>query len=226
MGLHRSIQPISCRMQRIQLGQARVEFPIRLMVNHLPSSSSRPRFYPPAREAEPTPLSDQELMRNRPTVLLPQDALLTAAVAMARTPAFYEATQWLQEQPDTRFDRPKLGGIHRAQPFSHHFERGNYQHYFIVKLADLHRADQIAAYELLRDGRVQRNDVRPSSGNSDVDSEFVDDPWELYYLGDGWGDAATTDVGIGDTSNVDAGLDGVDYCPNGWDGDFNTSGTL
>jgi hypothetical protein len=116
-------------------------------------------LYPPFDADNPQPLSDLEWMENRCKVLLAQDLLLTAAAAMAKTPAFIRATEWLYNQEDPKKDRLKLGGIHRAQPFSHSFEQGKYHHYFIAEWAHLKLEDQIEAYELLRDGRVKMPDV-------------------------------------------------------------------
>jgi hypothetical protein len=50
---------------------------------------------------------------------------------MAQSPKFGEFTLWLHQQPDPKQDRLKLGGIHRAQPFSHHFQKGEYHLYFV-----------------------------------------------------------------------------------------------
>jgi hypothetical protein len=96
-------------------------------------------------------------MRNRLNVLLAHDALFTGAAAMARSSTFRAATAWLHEAPPPPplpsgplpsslsllpfvhkkrplppVDRLKLGGIHRAQPFSHHCDRGHYQHFFVA----------------------------------------------------------------------------------------------
>jgi hypothetical protein len=100
-------------------------------------------------------MDDQSWFRNRLTVLLGQRSLLTVATAMARAPRFRAATAWLHRQPRPELDRLKLGGIHRAQPYSHHFEKGAYHLYFLAGWAPLARADQIAKYEVLRDGRTK-----------------------------------------------------------------------
>ena len=63
--------------------------------------------------------SDQEWMKNRMMVILAQTALFTAAKAMAESVTFHNATSWIAKHADPRMDRIKLGGIHRAQPFSH-----------------------------------------------------------------------------------------------------------
>jgi len=181
------------------------------------------RFYPPTDDAPLVPLSDQDWMRNRLTVLLAQDVLLSAAVAMAQSQSFRNATAWLTDQPNPRLDRLKLGGIHRAQPFSHHFEKGNYKHYFLASWAHLHREDQIAAYELLRDGRVKKRDVARSSSTRSGGRGDDDDYWDYGYYDD-WVAFEVADEGPGDAWVTDAGLDGVDICPDGWDGDFSVPG--
>ena len=82
-------------------------------------------LYPPQTVGEKT-LSNEQWMRNRLTVLLAHDALLAATTAMYRSKLFRSATDWLHSVPHERVDRFKLGGIHRAQPFSHEFEKGRY----------------------------------------------------------------------------------------------------
>jgi hypothetical protein len=106
-----------------------------------------------------TIMSDISWFRNRLTLLLANSALLSAAAAMYSSSTFRNATIWLHTQPDPKLDRLKLGGIHRAQPFSHHFEKGAYHHYFTADWAHLRPEQQIAAYETLRDGRMRQADV-------------------------------------------------------------------
>ncbi|KAL2166139.1 hypothetical protein VTG60DRAFT_3255 [Thermothelomyces hinnuleus] len=84
----------------------------------------------------------QSWMRNRLTVLAAVTALSRAATAMAvATPGFAKATAWLhQKNGGLRGSHPglarvKLGGIHRAQPFSHYFEAGTHSHYFLAEWA-------------------------------------------------------------------------------------------
>ncbi|KAL8299181.1 hypothetical protein RB593_009180 [Gaeumannomyces tritici] len=91
------------------------------------SSDSRPA-------ASDTP--QQSWMRNRLKVLAAGAVLSRAAVAMAGNRRLARATAWLDgggllaKYP--ALARVKLGGIHRAQPFSHYFEAGTYSHYFRV----------------------------------------------------------------------------------------------
>ncbi|GIJ86992.1 hypothetical protein Asppvi_005891 [Aspergillus pseudoviridinutans] len=112
----------------------------------------------------------QAWMRNRLTVLCASAVLCRAATAMSRTASFRSSTEWLHSSSRSRLrvqypslTRVKLGGIHRAQPFSHYFEAGTYKHYFLAEWALLSRPEQVAAYELIRDGRTRLLDV-PASG--------------------------------------------------------------
>ncbi|KAI1122935.1 hypothetical protein F5Y10DRAFT_286645 [Nemania abortiva] len=98
-------------------------------------------------------------MKNRLLVLAAQEKLITAATEMARNAQFQECTAWLHKQSEPALDRLKLGGIHRAQPFSHYYDQGEYHHYFTASWAHLELKDQIREYELLRDGRVKLPDV-------------------------------------------------------------------
>jgi hypothetical protein len=110
-------------------------------------------------------MSDRDWFHNRLTVLLAQDALLRAAKAMALSPRFRESTLWLHQQDDPKQDRLKLGGILRAQPFSHHFEKGEYHLYFVAAWSHLARAKQIKEYERLRDWKATRRDVNSTAGD-------------------------------------------------------------
>lgn len=115
----------------------------------------------------PGHMSDIEWFQNRLNVLLAQDSLLAAVVAMAKCSQFRESTSWLQDQEDERKDRLKLGGIHRAQPFSHHFEKGAYHQYFVADWASLSLPLRIKAYETLRDWRATRIDIKDDTSDSD-----------------------------------------------------------
>lgn len=108
-------------------------------------------------------MSDLQWFQNRLNILLGQDALLRAAVAMARCTTFVQSTLWLSQQEDESKDRLKLGGIHRAQPFSHHFEKGAFHQYFVAEWSHLTRPQRIKAYEELRDWKATRKDVKDSS---------------------------------------------------------------
>jgi hypothetical protein len=112
-------------------------------------------------------MSDTDWFRNRLTMLLGQDALLRAAKAMAQSPKFRESTLWLHQQPDPKQDRLKLGGIHRAQPFSHHFEKGEHHLYFVSPWSHLTRKRKVEEYERLRDWKATRTDIGSEASEND-----------------------------------------------------------
>ena len=109
------------------------------------------QLYPAENQQSGQHLSDSDWMRNRLEVLLAQDVLITAAVEMARSSALRNSTRWLHQQPNPKVDRYKLGGILRAQPWSHQYEQGQYHEYFIADWAHLRLEDQVKAHESLRD---------------------------------------------------------------------------
>ncbi|KAH6651227.1 hypothetical protein F5144DRAFT_589499 [Chaetomium tenue] len=126
---------------------------------------------PPPDQPHPTTgtMTDPSWFRNRLTLLTAQDALLRAATAMAQSPRFHESTLWLHQQDDAKLDRLKLGGIHRAQPFSHHFEKGEYHLYFAAAWSHLARGRRVQAYERLRDWKATRRDMKSDAGSDDSD---------------------------------------------------------
>ncbi|KAE8420152.1 hypothetical protein BDV36DRAFT_307202 [Aspergillus pseudocaelatus] len=109
-------------------------------------------------------------LRDRLTILTASSILARAATAMAKSPTFCKATAWLHSKEkglrriDPSLARVKLGGIHRAQPFSHYFEAGTYSHYFLAEWALKKREYKITDYETLRDGRAKRQDIRTGTG--------------------------------------------------------------
>jgi hypothetical protein len=147
----------------LHLTRGRELYPRRPFPNHSTDKDSQSD----ADKAAPGHMSDIEWFRNRLNVLLAQDSLLTAVVAMAKCSKFREATAWLHVQEDERKDRMKLGGIHRAQPFSHHFERGAYHQYFVADWVSLSLPLRIKAYETLRDWRATRTDIKDDSSDGD-----------------------------------------------------------
>lgn len=123
-----------------------------------------------------TPTKSQSWMRNRLSVLTASAILTRAATAMAQTPSFCRATSWLHKDKtglrvtDPWLSRVKLGGIHRAQPFSHPFGAGTYHHYFLAPWALRPRRQQIDEYERLRDERMRQPDVPNRKSNGFRDS--------------------------------------------------------
>lgn len=120
----------------------------------------RDRFLYGAQGPENTSvMTNEEWLRNRLTLLNASDALTASAVAMAGNNGFRKATAWMNHDSNARYDRLKLGGIHRAQPWSRFFQRGAYNHFFITEWAHLRYADKVAAYETLRNLRMEMLDV-------------------------------------------------------------------
>ena len=190
----------------------------------------------------PDVTSAQDWMKNRMTVILAQTALVTAAKAMAESVAFRKATSWFTTQTDPRMDRMKLGGIHRAQPFSHQYENGKYHEYFIASWAHLRRDDQISEYEEIREVRRQLLDMPESSGGygSSRGGSYNQSRWDddadmlgfyLFdpYYDDGWDGTYSQDetlspedaalIGTDIDGSVDGGGDSGDYGDYGSGGD-------
>ncbi|KAB2568772.1 hypothetical protein DBV05_g12549, partial [Lasiodiplodia theobromae] len=121
---------------------------------------SRDRFlYAPSPSTPDDADDDSAWHHNRLTLLAATDALTASAAAMARNKGFRRATAWTAHDFNASFDRVRLGGIHRAQPWSRPFVRGAYNHFFVAEWAHLRRQDQVAAYEMLRDFRMEMLDV-------------------------------------------------------------------
>ncbi|KAI4250714.1 MAG: hypothetical protein L6R42_008658 [Xanthoria sp. 1 TBL-2021] len=177
----------------------------------------RRSFYPPE-TAGARSLANKEWMRNRLTVLLAHDALLAATSAMYRSTLLRTATGWLHTHPHERVDRLKLGGIHRAQPFSHEFDKGRYHEYMLADWALLLKEQQIEQYEYLRRRRVFLPDVVLTKGGDDcTNGEDGDDGAGNGYAGNGYaGDGYAGWMGdeLGDANNLDYGI------KDGWDGDY------
>ncbi|KAL4994942.1 hypothetical protein BDV10DRAFT_203458 [Aspergillus recurvatus] len=120
------------------------------------------------REQHLYPLQDRatpaDWVRTRQSILAASAALNRVATAMAQSPRFIKSTTWLHEsnsllQKQPSLARTKLGGIHRAQPCSHYYELGAKQLYFLSEWAMFDRAEQIAAYEKLRDARMNISEI-------------------------------------------------------------------
>ncbi|KIY00183.1 uncharacterized protein Z520_03868 [Fonsecaea multimorphosa CBS 102226] len=126
-------------------------------------------WYPPSSESGYARLTDQEWMDSRITLLLAQDALVKGAVAMSRTPALLASSAWFKNCPEPQFDRLKLGGIHRAQPYSHRFELNRFTHFYLAPWAPFTQQHRIKCYELLRATRKQQRDVSQYKGAPDLD---------------------------------------------------------
>ncbi|KAJ3546271.1 hypothetical protein NM208_g1638 [Fusarium decemcellulare] len=101
-------------------------------------------------------MPDSEWFKNRLNLLMGQYSLLTGATAMAKCYSLRTAVSWIEnEKADVYIDRIKLGGIVRAQPFSHHFENNEYYQYYVAEWTSLKLSDRIEQYEKQRDWRAQ-----------------------------------------------------------------------
>lgn len=102
-------------------------------------------------------LSPEAWRRNRLLVLLAHDKLVKVAVAMAKTPKFVEICTDPTKKIGPEWMRRKLGGIHRAQPYSNYFYRENTDE--VAEWVHLSRDSQIRIYESLREGKTKARDV-------------------------------------------------------------------
>lgn len=135
--------------------------------------------------------SPQSWLKNRLQVLRAASILHRVAAAMAKSRSFCRATAWLAwldaeelRNQNVSLIRVKLGGIHRAQPYSHYFEAGKGVEYWIAPWALQPRSEQIRAYEKLRDERMQLATMAPRLGlfaTSDQDNSD-DGPVVNYSL--------------------------------------------
>ncbi|KAG7285970.1 hypothetical protein NEMBOFW57_008266 [Staphylotrichum longicolle] len=150
-------------------------------------------------------------MANRLGVLQVQDALIAGAKAMASSAGFQKETAWLAVNGDRRLDRLKLGGIHRAQPFSHQWEEGRYHEYFIADWAHLELGDKVSEYERQRELRMALPDVKVGSGGEGGGDEGSD-----------WGDDGywTDDFAFWAFAYFDP------YYEDGWDGSYSREETM
>ncbi|KAL3707712.1 hypothetical protein TMatcc_005693 [Talaromyces marneffei ATCC 18224] len=130
-------------------------------------------MYAPSSLSEPmdtTKPTSQAWMRNRLNVLSASAILCRAAAAMAKTEIFRSATAWLSPSSnpgselrslDPSLARVKLGGIHRAQPFSHLLfdDKIYYSSFFMAHWGIRPLPQQIEAYEIARRKRINRADI-------------------------------------------------------------------
>ena len=129
--------------------------------------------YTPSSNNREKPKRIEWHLDNRLTVLLAQDALVTVTKALSQLPSFRNACVWLQNQKNPWFDRLKLGGIHRAQPFSHHFELGSAC--TMAPWVHLQFGQQQQIYEYIRDLRINapdRDQFSYASAMKEVSDEF------------------------------------------------------
>ena len=161
-----------------------------------------------SRLAYPDVETKQDWMKNRLRVLVALDSLCRVARVMAGSTGFQKATGWLTGHRDERMDRLKLGGIHRAQPFSHQWEEGRYHEYFVAGWVGKRREEQVEEYERLREERRLLPDVPVYKGGDSRDD-----------------DDGGFDGGCGADPMLDVMYLGA-YYEDGWDGEYSANETM
>ncbi|KAH2984010.1 hypothetical protein KXW58_009655 [Aspergillus fumigatus] len=145
---------------------------------------SRDKCAYPASELSPNSPSDASWITNRLTLLTALDTLSAGATAMSQSLPFQSATQWLHLQLDPSTDRIKLGGINRAQPYSHALERRTHDDFFVAKWVSDDRLP-IQTYEDMREKRYsprtaqERELVFWGAEGSDPPGEYA--TWAVEY---------------------------------------------
>ncbi|VUC20065.1 unnamed protein product, partial [Clonostachys rosea] len=116
--------------------------------------------HPPAySEKEQPRRSNPSWFRNRMRLFLAQDALMTVAKAMASSPAVLKATHWLTFQNPPAQERVKMGSAHRAQPFSHHYDKYVAQQFFSANWIAESYKERVARYKTLQSEKVKKREV-------------------------------------------------------------------
>lgn len=137
----------------------------------------------------------------------PPPAATTAETQTLPSSTLIPTTDTFQKENELSLLRVKLGGIHRAQPFSHYFDSGTYHHYFLASWSLLSFQEQVLAYEALRDGRARMRDVPWRTS-----PRFTPDKTERRSMGTGvglgggiFGEFAGAAEGMGDFGSAGAG---------------------
>lgn len=110
-----------------------------------------------------TPEHNASWFRNRLGVLHAQSVLFRAASAMANSPLVQSSTAWMHSRSSRLTSQPSLarirmGGIHRAQPMSHYYEKGANNLYFLATWAPVR--DREEQYLVTRRKKAVRSDHR------------------------------------------------------------------
>ncbi|KAF7133832.1 hypothetical protein CNMCM5793_005244 [Aspergillus hiratsukae] len=114
---------------------------------------SRDKFaYPPVPSQSSSP--EASWIHNRLTLLTALDALSAGATAMSQDPNFRATTNWLHLQSNPSTDRIKLGGINRAQPYSHALEHRTHDDFFSAKWIT-NDPFPLQSYEVMRRGAAR-----------------------------------------------------------------------
>ncbi|KAJ0426877.1 hypothetical protein BJY00DRAFT_306870 [Aspergillus carlsbadensis] len=123
-------------------------------------------------------VSSLDWVKSRYSILAASSALNQVAAAMAQSQTFRKMTTWLHTdsqllKANPALARVKLGGIHRAQPFSHSLEPADRAHYFLAGSATLTREEQIVEYENARNTRMRVADIPWVVARADKYNRFL-----------------------------------------------------
>ncbi|KAL2820940.1 hypothetical protein BDW59DRAFT_164487, partial [Aspergillus cavernicola] len=148
-------------------------------------------LYPPPSSNSTNNPTDTEWVKSRYSILTASSILNRVATAMAQSPRFIKASTWLHpttpnqqtNPPSSSLARFKLGGIHRAQPFSHAYESAPKDHYFLANWALDSLPVQQKQYEILRDNRMAIPDIpdTQASGPRYKSAAYRDDYSSEYF---------------------------------------------
>lgn len=110
-----------------------------------------------------TPEHHKSWFKGRLEVLHAQSVLCRAASAMVRSPLVQASTAWMHSNSSPLASQPSLarirmGGIHRAQPMSHYYEKGANNLYFLATWAPVR--DREEEYLAARRKKAARSDHR------------------------------------------------------------------
>jgi hypothetical protein len=98
---------------------------------------------------------------------------------MSRTKELREATSWFHSSSASpRYDRLKLGGIHRAQPYSHHFEAGRHNIPYLAPWVHFTLPYRVQEYEKMRLAQQRKTEVTPTEAESEESESSTGLWWE------------------------------------------------
>ena len=162
-------------------------------------------WYPASNHA--TQPTDELWFKNRMKILMARNLLLKGTIAMSLTSAIRITSQ--QAVPTGGapvLDRLKLGGIHRAQPFSHHFEKNKSVYYLLAPWVTCPVVQRVTYYEAYRSMRQKAKDVV----NDDFDEHMMGADSVVQAIGGGmdglllW-DFSSMDIGSHTIQAADPG---------------------
>jgi len=192
---------------------------------------------PASLEEDEGVMIDSEWFKNRLTLLTAQFSLLMGATAMVRNKAIQRAVSWLEKDETDDIDRIKLGGIVRAQPFSHRFEKDatghRYHQYYVAGWTSLKLRDRKNEYEKLRNWRAEKggglDELKRLTRRRKWYSRNENGGGGGYNDGNGVGgvDGSADDGGGGDSFLSGLGISdwsGWEHISSGWDSFTNWNG--